>query len=201
MSCNLVRLYFCIGFFLAGPFWTRTQAFVAQPKAVAAKQQISTTMNKHLVLPQAAAETMDSLLTSVTSAAPWDLPWTWPWLFFGWPMDTVLTTAGWTTCAATAMTIYALAHPPVDYRRDHHPYPRGHYDPLAARDYYTRHPLLVARRTAELLRLSGAFWLRLALDVYVTKQEVVNRKQHASDLLELITVRKCVVHASLGLLE
>jgi hypothetical protein len=85
--------------------------------------------------------------------------------------------------------LYALAHPPLNYRRDHCPYLPGHYDPLAAKDYYSRQPLLVARRISELLRLSGIFWIRLAWDIYVTKQEVAHREKHAQALLELITVR------------
>jgi len=37
------------------------------------------------------------------------------------------------------------------------PYQRGNYNPLVARAYYSRYPLLVAQRTAQLLRYSYCF--------------------------------------------
>ena len=83
--------------------------------------------------------------------------------------------------------LYRLSHPPSDYRRDMEPYPRGAYDPIQARRYYSRHPILVARRFAELLRLSNEWLLHLLMDTYVWKNEEEHREERAQELLNLIT--------------
>lgn len=82
---------------------------------------------------------------------------------------------------------HQLSHPPSNYRANHHPYPRGHYDPEQARRYYARHPLLVAQRVAELWRLGNRWLLGFLADRFVFRCEAANRRLRAAQLLELIT--------------
>jgi ABC1 atypical kinase-like domain len=84
---------------------------------------------------------------------------------------------------------YALSHPPLDYRNGMEPYARGQYDYVQAKAYYSRHPLLVARRLAQVLRLSNTFLIHYLVDKYVFRRDddpVVNTKR-AQELLTLIT--------------
>jgi predicted unusual protein kinase regulating ubiquinone biosynthesis (AarF/ABC1/UbiB family) len=67
------------------------------------------------------------------------------------------------------------------------PYPRGKYDPVQARAYYSRHRLLVVQRALQMLRLSNKFLVNLLLDMYVFKSEERNRPKRAGELLVLIT--------------
>lgn len=83
--------------------------------------------------------------------------------------------------------LFRLSHPPLGYRQGMEPYPRGKYDPIEARKYYHRHPLLVARRLAELLRLSNQWLLHLLTEKYIFTNEEEQRKERAQELLELIT--------------
>ena len=68
-----------------------------------------------------------------------------------------------------AIFLLRLPYPNDDYRKGsfvlsliyifvfvlgYEPYQRGNYNPLVARAYYSRYPLLVAQRTAQLLRYS-----------------------------------------------
>jgi len=86
-----------------------------------------------------------------------------------------------------AIVMYGLSFPPSDYRDDMEPYPPGRYDPVQAREYYLKHPQLIARRVAELLRLSQKFLWHLVCDKFVFKSEEKNRPKRARELLELIT--------------
>lgn len=82
--------------------------------------------------------------------------------------------------------LYRLAHPPANYRRGMEPYLRGAYDPVQARKYYSQHPLLVARRLAELLRLSNQWLAHYLTERYVWKNEEQHREARAQELLGLI---------------
>ena len=137
----------------------------------------------------------DNLDAFVVLSTAWlEYTTTVPWV---WPHPSVTEVL----LAASTAGVYQLAHPPLDYRRPHtrvyasrrqrhrHANNKPVYDAVAARTYYQAHPLLVARRTAQLLRLSGVFWARLAWDVYIAQSEEEHRDQHAADLLEIITVR------------
>jgi ABC1 atypical kinase-like domain len=89
--------------------------------------------------------------------------------------------------AVVVLTLLTLSQPSENYRSGMEPYPRGLYDPIAARAYYARQPKLVAQRILQMLRLSNRFLLNIALDKYVTKREEQNRSQRADELLTLIT--------------
>jgi len=89
--------------------------------------------------------------------------------------------------AVTFASLYALSFPQADYRSDKEPYPRGMYDPVIAKAYYSKHSILVVQRLMELLRLSNRFLWHLFLDKFITKKELQNRKQRAQELLQLIT--------------
>jgi len=82
--------------------------------------------------------------------------------------------------------IYKLSFPEEGYRRGYEPYPRGSYDPLVAKAYYSRHPLLVVRRSLQLLRFSNGFIFNILFDKYILRDEEINRKQRAQELLDLI---------------
>lgn len=86
--------------------------------------------------------------------------------------------------------LWEWSHPPVEYREGLEPYPRGNYDPVAARLYYQRHTKIVLMRMLEMLRLSNQFLFQIALDKYVrknTENERSIRMQRAQELLQLIT--------------
>jgi len=96
-------------------------------------------------------------------------------------------TAAWAPFfAATGLAWLNLSHPEDGYRTDMEPYLRGKYDPEKASEYYRRHPYLVVRRIAELLRLSQNFLVALLLDK-VTGNVHRNRPQRAQELLGLVT--------------
>lgn len=82
--------------------------------------------------------------------------------------------------------LYNLSHPEYGYRRGYEPYRRGSYDPLVAKAYYSRHPLLVAKRALELFRFSNGFLLSVLYDKYILRDEEKYRKQRAQQLLELV---------------
>ena len=88
--------------------------------------------------------------------------------------------------ASVGAGLYQLSHPSEGYRSGMEPYARGSYDPVSARAYYSRRPLLVSRRLLQLLRVSLGFLAGLWFDKNVTKSEERNRKARASELLELI---------------
>ena len=82
--------------------------------------------------------------------------------------------------------LYSLAYPEEDFRKGYEPYPRGSYDPLVARAYYARHPLLVAKRSLQLLRFSNGFIFNILFDKYIRRDEEKYRKERAIELLDLI---------------
>ena len=84
-------------------------------------------------------------------------------------------------------TLYRLSFPPTDYRSGMEPYPRGQYDPIQAKAYYSKHPKVVWQRGLQILRLSNKFLTRLFLDKYVFRREEAMRPQRAQELLALIT--------------
>lgn len=57
-------------------------------------------------------------------------------------------------------SLWMLSFPPNDFRNNHEPYERGQYDPIKAREYYAKHPLLVIRRTLQLFRIANKWILR-----------------------------------------
>lgn len=83
--------------------------------------------------------------------------------------------------------LFRLSHPPAHYRRGMEPYPRGKYDPVRARRYYSQHPVLVARRFAELFRLSNQWLFHLLAEKYIWKNEEEHREERAQELLELVS--------------
>jgi hypothetical protein len=89
--------------------------------------------------------------------------------------------------AASFAVLYSLSFPPDDYRKDMEPYPRGFYDPVAARAYYARHPKLVAQRCLQLLRLGNKFIFNILIDKYLLKREEAMLSVRALELLQLIT--------------
>jgi len=60
------------------------------------------------------------------------------------------------------------------------------YDPLVARAYYSRYPLLVASRALQLLRYSNRFIFNLLIDKYIRRDEEKFRTERAAQLLDLI---------------
>ncbi|GKY99585.1 hypothetical protein MPSEU_000912800 [Mayamaea pseudoterrestris] len=89
--------------------------------------------------------------------------------------------------AAIGATLYKLSFPHDDYRKNMEPYPRGDYDPVAARAYYARYPKLVAQRCLQLFRLANKFIFNILLDKYILKREEAMILVRANELLELIT--------------
>lgn len=83
--------------------------------------------------------------------------------------------------------LFRLSHPPANYRRGMEPYPRGAYDPVQARRYFSQHPLLVARRLAELLRLSNQWLFHFLTEKYLWKNEEEHREKRAKELLNLVS--------------
>lgn len=82
--------------------------------------------------------------------------------------------------------LYSLSFPPEGYINGNEPYLRGQYDPEAARQFYSRKPLLVVRRMLQLLRLSNGFLSRILFDKYILRNEERNIKERAQELLELV---------------
>jgi hypothetical protein len=76
-------------------------------------------------------------------------------------ISNILLLAFTTTFTISAFT-YALSFPKDNFRENYEPYTRGNYDPQVAREYYAKHPLLVARRFLQLLRIANKwifYWL------------------------------------------
>lgn len=82
--------------------------------------------------------------------------------------------------------LYLLSFPSKDFLVGQEPYPRGNYDPQMARQFYSRRPLLVLRRSLQLFRLSFGFLLSLLLDKYVFRDEQKNEASRAKELLSLV---------------
>ena len=85
-----------------------------------------------------------------------------------------------------AAVLYQLANPPEDFRNGYEPYQRGNYDPIRAKEFYSKHPKIVIQRALQLFRLSYTFIFNILVDKYVRQNEEENRQQRADELLELI---------------
>lgn len=88
--------------------------------------------------------------------------------------------------AITLSTLYALSFPADDFREGYQPYPRGKYDPLQARVYYSNHPFLVLQRALQVLRLSNRYLINILIDKYVFRDEDSVRPKRAQELLNLV---------------
>ena len=84
------------------------------------------------------------------------------------------------------IVLYNLSFPEDGYRRGYEPYPRGSYDPLVAKAYYARHPILILKRTLQLLRFSNGFIFNVLYDKYILRDEEKYRPERARELLELV---------------
>jgi predicted unusual protein kinase regulating ubiquinone biosynthesis (AarF/ABC1/UbiB family) len=61
------------------------------------------------------------------------------------------------------------------------------YDPLVAKAYYSKYPLLVAKRTLQLLKYSNRFLFNILVDKYIRRdQQGTYNKERAAELLDLI---------------
>ena len=69
-------------------------------------------------------------------------------------------------------TLYSLSKPPTGYISGNEPYLRGQYDPTLARQFYSRKPLLVLRRSLQLFRLSNKFLFNILFDKYILRDQV-----------------------------
>eukprot|EP00667_Euglena_gracilis_P002614 EG_transcript_2617 len=79
-----------------------------------------------------------------------------------------------------------LPPPPPQARRT--PYPRGTYDPEAARRYFARRPLRVAARALEIARRSAGFGFALLSDYQRGKAVMsANARQRAATLVGVLT--------------
>ena len=74
-----------------------------------------------------------------------------------------------------------------DFRQGMEPYPRGNYDPVQAKAYYSRHPRLVVQRAVQVFRLSNGFLAGILFDKYILRDEEQNRTKRAQELLTLVT--------------
>jgi len=83
-------------------------------------------------------------------------------------------------------TLYSLSKPPPGYISGNEPYLRGQYDPTLARQFYSRKPLLVLRRSLQLFRLSNKFLFNILFDKYILRDQEKNIDKRAVELLELI---------------
>lgn len=95
--------------------------------------------------------------------------------------------AGTPVVAAAAVAFSILSFPPDDYRKGVEPYERGNYDPIQAKAYYAKKPMVVLQRALQLARLSNKFIIGLLLDKYIFRNEDEMRPQRAKELLALIT--------------
>jgi len=75
-----------------------------------------------------------------------------------------------------------LANPPQNYRNNNDPYKL--YDPVAANEFYSKRPLLVARRLCQLLSKSNTLTFNLLVDKYVFKREEKMRPVRGQQILE-----------------
>ncbi len=102
-----------------------------------------------------------------------------------------------TVLTATSLFLYAFSFPDDDFREDHEPYQRGKYDPEVARKYYVKHPVLVIKRTLQLLRIANKFVFRWLFDIFLGKHiqkfiheddEAIRKQQEerAEEVLEVI---------------
>lgn len=91
------------------------------------------------------------------------------------------------TVLATLAFYTILAPSADDFRQGMEPYPRGNYDPVQAKAFYSRHPLLVIQRAAQVFRLSNGFLGGILWDKYILRDEERNRAQRAEELLTLVT--------------
>jgi predicted unusual protein kinase regulating ubiquinone biosynthesis (AarF/ABC1/UbiB family) len=82
--------------------------------------------------------------------------------------------------------LYSLSFPEQDFIAGNEPYLRGNYDPVLARQFYSKNPLLVIKRSLQLLRLSNSFLFNLSFDKYILKDSEKNIEQRANELLQLI---------------
>ncbi|KAI2500242.1 phosphotransferase-like protein [Fragilaria crotonensis] len=84
-------------------------------------------------------------------------------------------------------TLYVISFPDQDFRVGYEPYPRGEYDPLQAKVYYSKHPILVLQRALQVLRLSSRYLIdTLLIDKYIFKDEENMRSKRALQLLDLV---------------
>jgi hypothetical protein len=61
------------------------------------------------------------------------------------------------------------------------------YDPLVAKAYYSKYPLLVAKRTLQLFKYSNRFLFNILVDKYIRRdQQGTYNKERAAELLDLI---------------
>ena len=88
--------------------------------------------------------------------------------------------------AVSTAILYYLSFPDEDFREGYEPYERGNYDPIQARVYYSKHPMLVLQRALQLFRISNKFIVNLLIDKYVFRDEESQRGKRAEELLELI---------------
>ncbi len=72
---------------------------------------------------------------------------------------TQLTSVGISAVATIGVIMFALSFPGDEFRQNHEPYERGNYDPQLAREYYTKHPIVVLRRALQLFRIANKFIL------------------------------------------
>jgi predicted unusual protein kinase regulating ubiquinone biosynthesis (AarF/ABC1/UbiB family) len=82
--------------------------------------------------------------------------------------------------------LYSLSFPEQDFIAGNEPYLCGNYDPVLARQFYSKNPLLVIKRSLQLLRLSNSFLFNLSFDKYILKDSEKNIEQRANELLQLI---------------
>jgi hypothetical protein len=129
------------------------------------------------VLPQVFdADRVTALATAVDSLSPWN-----PELQF---FTRLILLAPMPLAFLGHM--YSLSFPKDGYRDGLEPYPRGHYDPQLAKEYYRRHPKVVIQRFLEITRLSNRFLIGLMLDKYIFRNEAHMRSHRAKDLVQLI---------------
>jgi hypothetical protein len=129
------------------------------------------------VLPQVFdADRLAALASAIDSLSPWnpDLPFLSRMILLG-PMPL----AFWGH-------MYTLSFPREGYREGLEPYLRGQYDPIKAKEFYSKHPKVVIQRFLEITRLSNRFLIGLLLDKYVFRNEEKMRPQRAKELVELI---------------
>jgi hypothetical protein len=101
---------------------------------------------------------------------------------------------------AILSSLWMLSFPPNDFRDNHEPFERGQYDPIKAREYYAKHPLLVIRRTLQLLRIANKWILRWLFERHLpyylggtrrdddnnNRYEKDREKERAQELLSVI---------------